>query len=56
MKDLDGLKAGKSCASMIIVVFFEILRAVLAARLFTMKLPKPRRKMSSFSTAKLSIC
>ena len=55
MKDFAGLNAGKSCASMIIVVFFEMLRAVFAARLLTMKLPKPRRKTSSFSTVKLLI-
>jgi len=40
---LAGLKAGMLCSGMIIVVFLEILRAVLGALLFRMKLPKPRR-------------
>ena len=43
MKLLHGLKAGMSCASMTIVVFFEMLRAVFWARRFTVKVPKPRR-------------
>ena len=31
------------CSGMVIVVFFEMLRATFLARFFTMKLPKPRR-------------
>ena len=42
-KLLAGLKLGKSCAAMTMVVFLEMLRAVFSARCFTMKLPKPRR-------------
>ena len=43
MKTRAGLKDGMSCSGMIIVVFCEILRAVFCARLFTIKLPNPRR-------------
>ena len=43
MKLFAGLKLGKSCAGIVIVVFFEMLRAVFSARCFTMKLPNPRR-------------
>ena len=42
-KLLAGLKAGMLCSGMVMVVFFEILRATFFARFFTMKLPKPRR-------------
>ena len=42
-KLLAGLNAGMSCAGIVIVVFFEILRATFVARFLTMKLPKPRR-------------
>ena len=45
-KTLAGLKAGMWCSGMIIVVFLEMLRAVLVARFLRMKLPKPLRKTS----------
>ncbi len=38
-----------------IVVFFEMLRAVFSARCLTMKLPKPRRYTFSFFSNKLSL-
>ena len=53
MKDFAGLNAGKSCASIRIVVFLDMLRAVFGARCLTIKLPKPRRNTSSLFTAKL---
>ncbi len=44
-----GLNAGMLCSGIIIVVFFEMLRAVFCALFFTMKLPNPRRyTFSSF--------
>ena len=44
-----GLNAGMLCSGMMMVVFFEMLRAVFCALFFTMKLPKPRRyTFSSF--------
>ena len=55
IKLFEGLNAGKSCASMTKVVFFEMLRAVFLARCFTMKLPKPRRNTSSFLPARLCL-
>ncbi|EJW97185.1 membrane protein [gut metagenome] len=46
---LAGLNAGILCSGMMIVVFFEMLRAVFWALFFTTKLPKPRRyTFSSF--------
>ena len=42
-KLLAGLKAGMLCSGMVMVVFFEMLRATFLARFFTMKLPNPRR-------------
>ena len=39
IKHLAGLKLGWSCAPIFIVVFFNILRAVFAARCLTIKLP-----------------
>ena len=50
---LAGLNAGKSCAGMLIVVFFEILRAVFSARCFTIKLPKPRKYTFSLLSKRL---
>jgi len=43
---LAGLNAGTLWAGILIVVFFEILRAVFSARCFMIKLPKPRKKTS----------
>ena len=43
IKVLAGLNAGMLCSGMMMVVFFEMLRAVFWARFFKMKLPNPRR-------------
>ena len=44
-----GLNAGMLCSGIMMVVFFEMFRAVFCALFFTMKLPKPRRyTFSSF--------
>ena len=40
---LAGLNAGILCSGIMIVVPCEMLRAVFCERVFTMKLPKPRR-------------
>ena len=53
MNVFAGLKLGKSCAGIVIVVFFEMLRAVFSARCFTIKLPNPRRYTFSFLSNKL---
>ena len=37
------MKAGMLCSGIMIVVFFEILRAVFCALFFTTKLPNPRK-------------
>ena len=42
-KLLAGLNAGMLWAGIVIVVFFEMLRATFSALLLTMKLPKPLR-------------
>ena len=43
MNTLAGLKAGILCSGMMMTVFLLILRAVFCERVFTIKLPKPRR-------------
>ena len=43
MNVFAGLKAGILWAGIIIVVFFEIFRAVFFALFLTIKLPKPLR-------------
>src|SRR3712207_2667333 len=55
MKLLAGLKLGRSWAAMVSVVFFRMLRAVLAARCLMMKLPKPRRYTFSFLSSRLDL-
>lgn len=50
-----GLKLGKSCASIVIVVFLRILRAVFAALCLIIKLPNPRRYTFSFLLSRLSL-
>ena len=42
-ESLGGLESGHLWAGITMVVFFEMLRAVFFARVFTVKLPKPRR-------------
>ena len=42
-KLLAGLNAGMLWAGIVIVVFFEMLRATFSALFLTMKLPKPLR-------------
>ena len=42
-KLFEGLNAGMLCSGIVIVVFFEMLRATLVARFLMMKLPKPRK-------------
>ena len=43
MNTFAGLKAGMLCSGMMMLVFLRMLRAVFCERVFTMKLPKPRR-------------
>ena len=43
MNTLAGLNAGILCSGMMMVVFFEMLRAVFCERVLMMKLPNPRR-------------
>ena len=47
----EGLNAGMSCAGILIVVFFVMLRAVFSLRCLIRNVPKPRRK-----TFSLRIC
>ena len=42
-KTLAGLKAGMSCAGMVIVVFLVMFLAAFSALCLMMKLPNPRR-------------
>ena len=48
-KLLAGLNAGMLWAGIVIVVFFEILRATFSALLLTMKLPKLFARFSIFA-------
>src|SRR5574344_1561194 len=48
MNTLAGLKAGMSCAGIVIVVFLVIFLAAFSALCLMMKLPKPRRYTGSF--------